>query len=214
MLEYITHSDRKSWLADRKIGIGASEAAAIYGVSRWNTPVGLWEEKTGKRRPKDLSGSEAVEEGNRVEGPMRELFGALHPEYILDYRPYDMLRQAERPWLYATLDGELTEIQTGKRGILEIKRHEIGGKSDWVEWDGRIPDHYYTQICHQFLATQFDFAFLWALLRFPSSGEIKLQDYYFLPADCQGDMEALLGQEERFWDCVQRKKRPGAKLTL
>ena len=213
MLNYLNHATREEWLADRKRGIGASEAAAIFGVSRWSDPVKLWEEKCGLRDAKDLSDVDYVQEGHRVEGPLGDLFAALHASYRLDKRPYDMLYQTERPWLYATLDGELTNVRTGERGILEIKKHDIMGRNDSREWDGRIPSHYYTQICHQFLATGFDFAWLFALLNF-WSGKRELREYYFLRDDCAADMGLLLESEEEFWSCVQERRRPPTILTL
>ena len=213
MLNYLTHATREEWLADRKRGIGASESAAICGVSRWSDPVKLWEEKCGLREAKDLSGVDYVQDGVRAEGPLGDLFAAVHPEYRLEKRPFDMLYQSERPWLYATLDGELTDVSTGEHGILEIKKHVILGRNDMREWDGRIPSHYYTQICHQFLATGFDFAWLYALLVL-WNGKSELREYYFLPKDCQGDMDTILETEEEFWGCVQNKRRPATKLTL
>lgn len=213
MLKYLKHDTRETWLADRTRGIGASEAAAIYGVSRWSDPVRLWEIKCGIRQAKDLSGIDYVEAGHRVEGPLGDLFAALHPEYALDKHPYDMLYQSERPWLYATLDGELTQTDNGAKGILEIKKHEILGRRDLREWDGRIPSHYYTQVCHQFLATGFSFAWLWALLIF-WDGRQELRPYYFLPEECSVDMELLLESEVEFWNCVQERRRPAAILAL
>lgn len=210
---YASHSDRESWLADRKRGIGASEAAAIYGVSKWSNPVRLWEEKCGLRKPKDLGGVSYVEQGARAEGPIRELFGILHPEYEVTSRPFDMLYQEERPWLYATLDGELTEKETGERGILEIKKHEIQSRRDWQEWDGQVPIYYYTQICHQLLATGFSFAWLYAAL-ISWNGEVRLRPYFFLRDGCLDDMELLLKEETEFWGCVQTRRRPATKLTL
>lgn len=35
------------WLAFRRKGIGASDAAAVLGLSKWTTNVELWEEKVG-----------------------------------------------------------------------------------------------------------------------------------------------------------------------
>jgi len=212
-LLYLEHSDRESWLKDRGRGIGASEAAAIFGVSRWSDPVRLWEEKCGFRQAKDLSGVDYVEEGNRAEGPIRELFKALHPEYDLTHRPFDMLFQEERPWLFATLDGELTEKESGERGIYEAKKHILQSRADWRKWDGRIPNHYYAQILHQFLATGFSFAILNALL-IRQSGDAELRHYYYERQECQYDMDLLLGAEEDFWNCVENRRRPAAKLTL
>ena len=100
--------DRESWLEGRqRIGIGASEAAAVCGISSWMTPVELWKIKTGQKKPKDLSGNPAPERGHRLEPAVREIFAAQHPELTVDYHEFDILHQEERPWLFATLDGEL-----------------------------------------------------------------------------------------------------------
>ena len=39
---------REQWLATRKTGIPASDAAAILGLSPWKSPLDVWLEKTGR----------------------------------------------------------------------------------------------------------------------------------------------------------------------
>lgn len=114
MLQYLHFEDRESWLSGR-VGLGASDAAAVCGLSKWQTPLGLWEIKTGRKKAKDLSGNAAVSFGVRAEPHLRGLFLAEHPEYQLEYHPFDILYQEERPWLTATLDGELI-TETGEHG--------------------------------------------------------------------------------------------------
>ncbi len=212
MLEYEIHHTREDWLSSRKSHLGASEAGAVLGVG-FISRIDLWQIKTGRKAPKDLSANEAVVYGNRAEEPLRQLFMAKHPELTLNYRPYDYLYQTERPWLRATLDGELTETTTGERGILEIKTTSCQSRADWAKWRNRVPDGYLCQLSHQFLATGFSFAYLFAELIGPDGGS-SIREYLFLREDMQGNMEYLLQEEEKFWRCVEEDKVPPVPLRL
>lgn len=212
MLTYEKHETREDWLANRGNHIGASEAGAILGVG-FISKVDLWKIKTGRTQPKDLSDNAAVAYGNRAEEPLRQLFMAKHPELVLTYRPYDFVYQSERPWLRATLDGELYDTETGQRGILEIKTATLQSKADWAKWNGRVPDGYYAQITHQLLATGFDFAVIFAELT-GWDGNSQTRTYVFDRADVQGDLDYLLEEEEKFWKCVTEDKIPTVPLRL
>ena len=215
MLQRITFEDRTSWLSGRSGGIGASEAAAVVGASPWQTPLELWKLKLGIIAPKDLSGNAAVEQGNRLEPAIRGMFAAMHPELLVVYHQFDVLFQNDRPWLRATLDGELYR-ENGEAGILEIKTSTPGGKAGWSEWaDGRIPRHYYVQVCHQLLATGFDFAYLFAALFSQSTGDVTLREYELSRKDAEDDMAWLVGQEHRFWEFnVVGRNMPSMPLRL
>ena len=215
MHKRISFPDRESWLRGRREmpGIGASEAAAIVGLSHWTSPIRLWREKTGRDPPKDLSGNANVRFGTAAEEHLRALFMLRHPELSLEYHAFDFLFQEERPWLRCTLDGELTELDGGEKGILEIKTAELSTGADWEAWNGKIPEHYLCQILHQLQATGFSFAYLYAMLMAPD-GSAALRSYYFRREDYAGDMAWLLSQEEKFWGNVTADKMPGAILTL
>lgn len=193
-------------------GIGASEAAAVCGMSPWTTKNELWELKRGIRKAKDISDNADVQRGVNMEGAVRDFFSALHPEYRVEHHPYDILFQEERPWLFATLDGELL-ADGGKTGILEIKTASPNGRAAWSEWEGKVPDHYYAQICHQLLATGYDFSILQAAL-WTRSRDILQREYRFDRADCEEDMAWVLEQEAQFWNSVQTGKRPGAPIRF
>lgn len=212
MLVYEHHDTREDWLAHRNGHIGASEAGAICGVG-FQPAVELWKLKTGRAAVKDLSGNPAVAYGNRAEDALRRLFMAKHPELILDYRPYDFLYQDHRPWLRATLDGELFDPSDSTRGILEIKTTTCVKKSDWAAWNGRIPDGYLCQISHQFLATGFDFAFLFAELM-AQDGHSELREYLFFREQMEDNMSFVLEKEEAFWRCVETDSVPAAQLWI
>ena len=205
---------REDWLATRGMGIGASEAAAAVGMSPWQTPIELWQLKSGIIAPKDLSGNAAVEQGNRMEPIIRDFFMGMHlDEYALDYHPYDIIFQEERPWLFATLDGELTDA-TDRKGILEIKTATPNGKAGWDKWaNGNLPQNYYIQTLHQMLATGYEFVRLFAAL-YSMNGDITLREYEIERDDDRDDMEWLLEQETEFWQKVQRGIMPAMPLIL
>lgn len=45
-------NNRAAWEADRRNYIGASDAAAVLGLSPWATPIDVWLQKTGRGAPK------------------------------------------------------------------------------------------------------------------------------------------------------------------
>lgn len=184
-------------MAGRMQGIGASEAAAVVGMSPWMSKLELWRLKVGAEKAKDLSGSAAVSRGVRMEPALRGLYTAIHPGRTVDYYPYDILYQKERPFIFATLDGEVTD-ERGRKGILEIKTSSPNGKAGWAKWDGHIPDHYYCQILHQMLATGYEFVDLMASLE-NMDGDLSIRTYHFERAKQEEDMAWLLEKEIAFY---------------
>ena len=215
MLEILPYNSREEWMAARGEirGIGGSDAAAAVGQSRRKSMVQLWKEKTGRTSAKDLSKVEYVQMGVKTEGPMRELFAALHPELEITHRPFDIYRQDERRWLFATLDGEIRDRATGDLGVLEIKKADVMNKRDREEWDGRVPDEYFIQVLHQMLATGFSYAYLWALQRH-GDGSCTLREYYFPREDYAADLDWLEAEEEKFMGYLRSGRVPPAPLML
>lgn len=202
---------REEWLSKRT-GIGGSDCAAILGLSPWKTANDLWMEKTGQRSAPDLSGNEAVQTGVRLEPALRGMFKAIHPEYKVSYEPFDMWFQEERPYSFATLDGRI-KTADGKVGVLEIKTSSPSGKSGWEKWQGRVPDNYFLQCCHQAYCLNADFVILFACL-FNSDGDFTVREYRFERADIQEDIDYLLVKEDEFWKSVQAKTLPPMTLLL
>ena len=215
MLKRLHFETREDWLKGRAEiqGLGASEAAAAIGLSKWCSPVDLWREKTGRKPPRDLSGVDYVELGTRVEGPMRELFAALHPEYEVRHFPYDILFQEHNPACFATLDGELTERGSVVPGILEIKKFEIQKAADWKDWKDQVPPYYFCQVLHQLHATGFGFVWLFALL-LKQNGDGELRQYYFPREYYEADIDSLMVGEKAFMDCVRSGRVPPVSLRI
>lgn len=205
---------RNEWLKARQAqGIGGSEAGAVLGVNKYQSNVDLWELKTGRREPPDLSENAAVQFGKYAEPLLRELFKQDYPEYIVNYHEFWIYVNDQYPFIFATLDGELT-APDGSRGILEIKTTTIQNKSQWDEWDGRIPDSYYAQILHQMAATGWDFVILKAYIRYHVDGEVRvaIRHYRINRSDVQADIGYLIQQEAAFWEDVQNNVQPALIL--
>lgn len=201
----------EEWLKARLAGIGASEASAIIGCNPYMNNQELWRIKTGRKKAPDISSNAHVAYGHAAEAPIRELFALDYPQYEVSYGgAFDMVFNSEYPWLFATLDGRLVERENERRGILEIKTTEILRSMAREKWKDGIPDNYYAQICHQLLATGWDFAVLHAQLKRVWDGEVKTtrQSYFIERAEVQGDLEYLLEQEINFWDCVTNDREP------
>lgn len=212
MVKRIHIETREEWLDKRSIGIGASESAAILGLSKWETPIGLWRKKIGGKT-KDVSSNEAVQRGNRMEPAIREFFKALHPEYTVEHYPFDILYQRDRPYLFATLDGELVS-EEGKHGILEIKTAEPKGSAGWKEWlHGNLPKNYLVQCIHQLAATGWDFVILVGLL-YQRNGDKSLVEREIWRKDFEEEINNLTEEVGKFWSYVESETMPPQILKL
>lgn len=205
---------RAEWLAGRGRGIGASEAASAIGIGPWETRLKLWKEKLRHGETVGERDNESMQRGREMEDAIRNFFMAQNPEYALEYYPFDILFQSDRPWLFATLDGELTERETGRKGILEIKTSRPNGATGWAQWRDQVPQHYFAQNLHQMLATGYDFAVLYAALYDLRGGITFPPPYVFERSEHEGDMEWLLERETAFWRHVENGTMPSQILTL
>ena len=149
---------RQDWLKERLNGIGASEASAVLGLNPYMSNVELWEIKTGRRIPEDIGDKPYVKYGTEAEKHLRALFALDYPQYKVTYKEFDVIRHPEYPFIFATLDGRLIEKSTKKNGILEIKTTEILKSMQREQWKEKIPQNYFVQVLHQFLATGWEFA--------------------------------------------------------
>lgn len=202
--------NEEEWLAERVNHIGASDCAALLGVSKWKSNVDLYREKVGGL--KRFVTNEAIELGKRAEPALRELYAAYNPQMTVDYHQYTIIFQEEYPYVASTLDGELTD-EDERRGILEIKTASLTKRNQWAEWDGRIPNHYLTQVLHQMISTGYDFCDLYACLT-GLDGDSVIRTYRFERTDYLEDISWLIEQEQKFWECVQAKTMPSLILKI
>lgn len=195
------------WHAARLRGIGGSEAAAIIGKSPWCSNVELWRRKTGRANAPDISNTEAVKFGHDAEPLIRDLFALNYADkYEVEYGgAYDMVAHPEHPFIFATLDGRLTEKATGRKGVFEAKSTTIVRSMQKEKWwrDGKpcLPDQYYCQVIWQLIASGWDFAVLYAMLRYEYDGEVRCEfrPYTIERSEVLEDIEYLTVEGVNFW---------------
>ena len=206
---------REQWLAARKSYLGGSDAACVLGLNPWKTNVELWEEKTGRRTPPDISDSEAVRYGQKAEASLRQLFKLDYPTMKVSYRRENMWTNDAYPFAHASLDGWLHD-ELGRLGALEIKTTTISSKAQSDKWKGRIPDNYFCQVLWYMGVTNATFAILQALIRyeFPDKEpSASIQRYRIDRTDeIDEQIRWLMDEGRKFAEFIKNDERPPLRL--
>lgn len=210
-LELVKATPRENWLSNRNKMIGGSDASAILGLNPYKTNIEVWQEKTGRVVPEDIGHKSYVKYGIEAEEHLTALFALDYPQYqVVPNTTYKVINHPKHHFIAGTLDGELIEIATGRQGILEIKTTEILNSMHREKWNDKIPDNYYVQLCHYFLATGWNFAILKAQLKTVYGDDVRLntRHYHIERTEIQDDLDYLLSKEIEFWGYVQKDRKP------
>ena len=211
----IDNSDE--WLKVRSKGIGGSDAAAIIGKNPYKSNLDLWREKTGRTNPNDISNNDAVIYGKKAEEPLRQIFMLDYPQYVLEYRPFDIHCNKDHDFIRGTFDGELFDVnQFMLKGIFECKTTEIRQQKDWKKWDKKIPDNYFCQVLHYFaIDEEYKFCKLKAQIKhYDENNEIMhtTKHYHLNRDDYKEDIEYLIDEEIKFNWYIENDIEPPLRL--
>lgn len=132
---------RDKWLEARRKGIGGSDVAVIFGLSKYKSPIGLWLDKTGQVEPEEAG--EAAYWGTILEPVVAQEFTKLTGLKVR--RRNAILQHPEHPFMLANVDRFVDKQKAG----LECKTASEYLKDQW-EYDN-VPDAYYLQ-CHHYMA--------------------------------------------------------------
>ncbi len=206
---------REEWLKERQKGIGGSDAAVILGLNPYKNNIRLWEEKTGRVQADDISDKPYVKYGTQAEEYLRELFKLDFPQYEVSHDENTIIKHPKYPFLFASLDGQLADKETGELGILEIKTTNILQSMQKEKWKEKIPDNYFCQVLHYLNVTGYSFAILKAQLKYDFDGDIKLETrhYKINRCDFEEDIKELEKAEVEFWTkYVEKDIQPPLEL--
>jgi len=194
----------REFLAERKTGVGGSDAPIILGVSKWSSLLQLWASKVQALeediRAEDID-EETAEEltwGRLVEPIVLEQFqkktgrGVIHQELFV--------RHPEINWLIGHADGKELIHPEGSLGILECKNVS---KWIWMEWFEDAPLPVKIQIQHYLAAFDLEYATAVALI---GGNKMVWHDVQ----RNQPFIDAMLEEEERFWARVVSDNPPPA----
>ena len=185
---------REEWLRYRKCGIGGSDVAAILGISKWNSAISLWLDKTNQTN-EPVEENEAMQWGTIMEPIIRNHFAEVTGKTVVEVKA--MLQHPEHPFMLADIDG-LTEDDEGNPAILEIKTASEYKRS---EWENDIPSYYQTQVQHYLCVTGVQKAYVAVLI---GGNSFKV---YEVDADAE-IQSMLIAVEKDFWNKVQNMIRP------
>ena len=184
---------REEWLVLRKQGIGGSDAAAACGLSRWNSPLGLWLEKTSSDTQSVYN--EAMFWGTTLEPVIRDVFSTKIGK-VVEVMPY-IFQSEDYPFMIADIDGIIRE-DDGSVSLVEIKTVSAFKAGEWA--DG-LPAEYYIQIQHYLAGCELPRAYVVYLI-----GGNEL--HYELVERDEETISTIIMLESAFWDKVMRRQKP------
>ena len=185
---------RDTWLEARRKGIGASDIAAVLGVSPWATPYQLYLDKRGELPQEDEK--PVLHRGKRFEPVVLQFYE--------DETGHAVTRQQEHvvgaePWMLATLDG----FDAVVGAPVEAKtRNEFYRRDEFGEpGTDEVPIYYGAQVYWQMMITDADAGYLAAM--------IGLDDFRIYRFERDPDLESLLVARGReFWTMVENGTPP------
>lgn len=174
------------WHAARMGGIGASDVAAILGLSPWQTPLGVYRTKMGV--PNEISENLAYF-GHALEAPIAQWVADKHPEVGAIGDGF-AARSGLWPWLTATAD-RCAYLDGPAPVPVELKTSSAYSKDSWA--DG-VPLYYETQVQTQIAVLGASYGWL-AVLHGGNTPEL-----YRVERDDDFIDNHLIPKTEAFWN--------------
>lgn len=155
----MSQANRKAWTEVRRSYIGGTDAAAIVGMNKYKTPLGVYLSKTGQEA--DDAGVYA-RMGTALEPLIFEMF---QEETGLNVSPSAQhIRHPEYPFLGGNPDGVVHG--NGQLGLLECKTYDFRTEAEWGDpGTDQIPLAYYVQCTWYLGLTKYETCWVAALHR-------------------------------------------------
>ena len=162
-----------TWDQKRQCGIGGSDIGAICGVNSYKTAYDVYLDKTVGQ---SFHGNNITWFGSVFESHIADLFESQFRDIFIVKVDKNHYKCPDYPWLNGNIDRRLVEIETAKKGVLEIKTTRtfddewgrgcaFGVNFKLVLSDNKVPESYFYQVQHYLLCTGFSFAWLCAFSR-------------------------------------------------
>ena len=187
-------SERDEWLAWRRGGIGASDAAALVGLSRYGSPWSLWAEKVGLTVDRPQSQRQRI--GQILEPAIAQLFHETTGLHVAHAQ--SRCQHPDLPWARCTVDGfvfDTAAAATAPAPLLDdvLGVHEIKTDARYG-WDD-VPVDIRAQCIWQMAVTQTEHCWISALYGGFGFGVWELR----WDADARADWELMRAAGERLW---------------
>lgn len=182
------------WLAGRKSGIGASEAAAVLGLSRYKTALDVYIDKTKQVLTPRPDNAQTIR-GRRLEPIVLDMYeeerGAVR-------RDIARVESEKYPFMFASLDAvrkdDLRPVEAKTAGKYVAREWGEPGTDD-------VPQEYLIQIMHQMIVTNAFIGDIAALL--------TLDDFRAYTIALDNELAEMIVEGLRqFWKRVENRDPP------
>lgn len=178
---------REQWLKDRMAGIGGSDAAAVLGLSKYKTPLQVYQEKRGELG--EIPDNEPMLWGRVLEPVIRQQYAERTGQVVR--LPEGIIRSERHPFMLATVDGI-----TDSGRLVEIKTARTA--QEWGEpGTDEVPQAYLIQVQHYLTVTALPVADVAVLI---GGSDFRL---YHIEADPELQGLIIEGEAE-FWQRVEQ----------
>ena len=150
-----TCQSRDQWRTARRRFIGASDAAAIWGASGYQSPYACWWSKVGPVEPDSPDIVQRV--GHALEPLVAEMFTEATNIEGVDHGDYTILTHGEMSFIGCTPD----RMTKAGSAVVELKTAHFGAADEWRE---HIPLSYQTQLQHQMIVMGVERSFIAVLI--------------------------------------------------
>lgn len=194
----MTAGEREKWLLERRKGLGASDTAAVLGISKWESAYSVWLDKCGLV-PLDFRMTPQQEWGLRHE-PAIAL--AYEDKIGCALSQPRTIQHPKHPWMLASIDrisdaGRVVELKTAR------------SSDGWgEEGTDQVPEEYIVQVTKQLLLARDAMQdTIW------ESGDIAtligLSDFRIYRVPFHQELaETIIEIEAEFWRFVETRIEP------
>ena len=190
----------REWMEQRRLGVGASEIAVLFGLSPWSTLEELWNEKVNGCNY--TPGSELFHFGHEFEPLIAAEFAARTGEEV-DHPPSEIMI-GEKPYFRASLDRVV--VENGKPvAALELKNLNESRHAEYRVAGPSIG--YLLQLQYQMMVANLDYGYLAVMF---GGQKFVAWQVNANPAV----QEEIARRVEEFWGYVERKEFPPERLGL
>ena len=182
---------RDEWLAERRNGIGGSDAGAVVGLNKYRNAFDVYADKLGITEP--VPDNEAMRQGRDLEEYVAQRFCEETGKKVR--RRNAMIINTDYPFARANVDRMIVSENAGLEcktaNVLSLQRYK----------NGEYPSEYYCQCMHYMAVTG---AERWYLAVLVFGTEFKI---FTIDRD-EEEIQALMQAEKLFWENNVLAKEP------
>ncbi len=189
----------QQWLRDRRLGVGASEVATLFGLNPWQTVRELWSLKVNDIPPEP--GNELFHFGHEMEDLIGREFELRSGETVA--KPHQEIIVGDKPYYRASLDRVI--IEEGEEvAALELKNLHEGRYKEYMTCGPST--QYLLQLQYQMAVAGMEYGYLAALFGGQKFGAWRVVASPSLARE-------IFRRVDEFWSYVESGEMPPEIIT-